>query len=120
MKRVTIALAMIFVLCATSIAQNMTKPSDMIMRESLPEVIELSGTDDASMQRIHDSSPALTKHVVWEIPDLGHFIAKQVFERQPIAVDQPDSLTNITENETTPEVTDPETEIINIDDIIYL
>ena len=118
MKR--IALAIVFVLCATSVAQNMTKPSDMITREPLPGVIELSGTDDASMQRIHDSSQALTKHVTWEIPDLGHFIAKQVFERQPTAVDQPDSLTNITANETEPEVTDPETEIINIDDIIYL
>ena len=118
MKR--IALAIVFVLCTTSVAQNMTKPSDMITRETLPGVIELSGTDDASMQRIHDSSPALTKHVTWEIPDLGHFIAKQKFERQPVAVDQPDSLTNITENETEPIVTDPEIEIINIDDIIYL
>ena len=118
MKR--IALAIVFVLCATSVAQDMRKPSDMISHEPLPGVIELSGTDDASMQRIHDSSPALTKHVVWEIPDLGHFIAKQKFERQPDAVDQPDSLTNTTANETEPEVTDPETEIINIDDIIYL
>ena len=118
MKRV--AIAMIFILCATSVAQDMRKPSDMISHEPLPGVIELSGTDDASMQRIHDSSPALTKHVTWEIPDLGHFIAKQKFERQPVAVDQPDSLTNIRENETEQIVPDPKIEIINIDDIIFL
>jgi len=118
MKRTLIAMA----LCATAMicATAVDKPADMITREPLPGVIELSGTDDASMQRIYDSLEKLEKHSPWEIPDLGHYIAKQVFERQPTAVDQPDSLTNITQNETEPEVTDPETEIINIDDIIYL
>lgn len=118
MKRVLIAM----ILCATAVmcATAADKPSSMITTEPLPGVISLSGTDDASMQRIYDSLEKLEKHAPWEIPDLGHYIAKQVFERQPDAVDQPDSLTNITKNETTPEVTDPEIEIINIGDIIYL
>lgn len=117
MKRILIAMA----LCATAIlcATAVDKPADMITREPLPGVIELSGTDDVSMQRIYDSLQKLEKHIPWEIPDLGHYIAKQSFETQIDAVDQPGNLTNITENETDPEVAN-ETEIINMDDIIYL
>jgi hypothetical protein len=132
-----ILVSMVMIATCGAIATPDQKASNMIETEKLPGQIQLSGANDASMERIAESLVKIKKTPRWLMQDLGYLtsepqsleqenepektsaITRVLEELRYIDNNAPKTLNNTTNNTNTTNTTWT-TWMIDTDDLIYL